>query len=670
MKKKIGEILRSRQVMFRFAVLLALVLTAVSVAACVAFDCSPLPLAAGALLLYAGVMLLYWLCRMLAGGGAQHSEKKVLSAQEFELLNGLRTPALLCGDDGQIQWCNRELLRLDGKRDLRGMMLEELLEVSLNDIMAVDELDVNVFGTVYGLRGYRLHGQNRCLLLWSSKQAQEELRIRFEEESMVIAYIMVDNLEEMMQVVQEKYRAISGEVEGVLRAWAEGAQGFLKEYERDRYLFIFDARHLRQFFDQKFDVLDRIRDIRVGEGSLPVTISIGVSGSEGSFADKDRDARSALDMALQRGGDQVVVKTGAGLDFFGGRSKGVQKLTKVRSRVMANELVMQLSKSSNVLIMGHRNMDFDALGSCAGVARLADFCGVRSNVIINESDPNMQRAYALLRRLPEYANRFIGGSDALELVNSDTLLVICDVNNPKQFECADLAASAFRTVIIDHHRKAAEFAQQPVLSYIEPAASSACELVAEILEQAIQGSGQLSKEEADLMFAGILLDTKHFTHNTGARTFSAAMYLRGEGANPVDAEALFQVDLESFCREARMQSHIITYHTHIGIALSESADNSAQDYVAAAKAADNLLRVDGIYASFAIVKIGDVVQISARSSGSVNVQLIVERLGGGGHFDAAATQLRGVSATEALEMLKEAIDDYLTSRSEQSGQGS
>jgi len=319
---------------------------------------------------------------------------------------------------------------------------------------------------------------------------------------------------------------------------------------------------------------------------------------------------------------------------------------------------MQLSKSSNVLIMAHRNMDFDALGACAAAARLAEFCGVRANIIINENDPNMKRSYQLLRKLEEYRSMFISGTDALELMTSETLLLICDVNNPTQFEAPDVAERVFRTVIIDHHRKTAEFRQQPVIAYIEPSASSASELMAEILEQVLP-AGSLAKEEADLMFAGVLLDTKHFTQSVGTRTFSASLYLRSEGANPADAERLFHVDMDSFRREARFQSNVITYRGGIGIALNEYPDNDTTDRVAAAKAADKLLKVEGMVATFALCKIGETVVISARSNGSINVQLIAEKLGGGGHYDAAAAQMKDVTVEEALEKLKAAIDEYL-----------
>lgn len=582
----------------------------------------------------------------------------------LDVMSRLRQPVLICDESGRIIWYNREFTHRIGRHEtLYGRGLDTVCDVTPAEIVAAESsegLDIEAFGTTFGVRGYKITSQskNYILMLWYDKAELKAAYRRIADETTVVAYIMVDNLEELMQYVQEKYRTASTEIESVLREWADSVQGILKEYERDRYFFIFDACHLEQFVTDRFDILDRIRDIRIGEGSLPVTVSIGISGTIGSFAEKDRAARGALDMALQRGGDQVVVKTETGLEFYGGHSKTVQKRTKVRARVVANELAVLMSGSSNTLIMGHRNMDFDALGACAGLARLAMFCGVKVNIIINEKDPNLKKCLEKLRNLPEYRNMFVSPSDAQDMLSSETLLVITDVNNKTQYEAPEVAENAFTTVIVDHHRKTAEFKTQPAVAYIEPSASSSCELVAEILEQSMP-SGQLPKSEADIMFAGILLDTKQFTRNTGARTFSAALYLRSEGANPADAQTLFKTNLDDFVREAKFTTNVFIYRSLIAIAVNDGDDNTMSDRIAAAKAADKLMTVEGVAASFALCRINDTVHISARSSGGVNVQLILEKIGGGGHYDAAATQLEGEQMTEALRRLKVAIDEYL-----------
>ncbi len=582
----------------------------------------------------------------------------------LDILSRLRQPVIICDENGRIIWYNRETTHKLGKREaLYGKNLDFICNTPISDIISAESaagIDTEVFGSLYSVRGYRLTSQNKgyILMMWQDKTELRAAYKKISDETIITAYIVVDNLDELLQYVQEKYRAVSAEIETVLKKWAEEANGIILEYERDRYFYIFDAEHLNKFISDKFDILDKIRDIRIGDSSLPVTVSIGISGISGSFSEKNRAAKAALDMALQRGGDQVVVKNENELEFYGGRNKGVQKRTKVRARVVANELAALISKSSNVLIMGHRNMDYDALGACAGLARLAIFCGVKTNIIINANDSNIEKGYNKLRRIPEYRNIFADALYGQDMITSETLLIIADVNNRLQFENADIADNAFNIVIIDHHRKKEEFKRPPAMAYIEPSASSACELVAEILEQAMP-AGQLPKDEADMMFAGILLDTKQFTRNTGSRTFNAALYLRNEGANPADVQELFKVNIDDYMRESRFSANIYTYHSFIAVAINESVDNTSADRISAAKAADKLLSLEGIEVSFAMCKIGNSILISARSSGSVNVQLIIEKLGGGGHFDAAATQIEGIEIPQAIEKLKAAIDDFL-----------
>ena len=336
----------------------------------------------------------------------------------------------------------------------------------------------------------------------------------------------------------------------------------------------------------------------------------------------------------------------------------MQKRTKVRARVIANELASLISKSQNVLIMGHRAADFDCIGACLGIARLCSFCGVPFHIVVNPKDPNFAKCYQRIQDVTEYQRStvFCNAAEAQELIGSETLTVIVDVNNKVQLEAPAVEEISHRTVYIDHHRKTAEFEEAPLISYIEPSASSACELVAEILEQSIP-NGMLTKEEADILYAGILLDTKQFTRNTGVRTFSAALYLRGEGASPTDAQTLFRSCLNDFISEAKFESNVVIYRKMLAISCNDEADNTASDRIAAAKAADKLLTVEGVKASFALCRIDDTVHISARSNGEINVQLILEKIEGGGHFDAAATQLPG-SMNDVLTRLKDAIDQY------------
>lgn len=472
-----------------------------------------------------------------------------------------------------------------------------------------------------------------------------------------IAYITVDNLDELLNYEQEDYRSASGDTEKKLRQWANEAGGVLKEYQQDKYIFVFERSNLDTFTKNGFDILDKIRDIRVGQNSIPITVSMGISAANGTPLEREKAAQSALDTALQRGGDQVVLKTDNSVDIFGGKTKIPQKRTKVKARVVANELISHISSSSNVIIMGHKFADFDAFGACVGLARLALFCGVPVNIVSDLDDSNLDRCRGWLANEPEYKGVFVDSDSAMDLITTETLLIIADVNNKFQFEDKRLYESCDRVAIIDHHRKTAEFEKEPIITYIEPAASAASELVAEMLEQVLPGE-ELRSTEADLMMAGILLDTNQFTKNTGTRTFSAALYLRGRGADVGEVQEFFKTELEDFQRELKFHSNVEIYKDICAIATAEG-ECTLKDKIPAAKAADKLLTVEGVKASFAIVPIGGEVHISARSTGTVNVQLLLEKLRGGGHFDSAGTRLEGMTVKEAQDLLKSAIDTYL-----------
>lgn len=616
--------------------------------------------------------LLYLLCAILADIiyslirrhiSPMRESNPLLGNMTLDLMSRLRQPVLICDDLGKVVWYNNSLVAKMNVPSLYGQKISDFCSLTTEDILganAAEGVEARIWDTPFAIRGYRFTIQSKdyILTVWTDKSEINRLYRQLADETAVLAYIMVDNLDDLQQNMKEKYRAASGEVESILRSWADSVNGVLKEYDRDRYLFVFRAADLEQFIADRFEILDRIREIRAGESTMAITLSIGISGSIGSLSEKERAANAALDMALQRGGDQVVIKNENGLEFYGGRNKSVQKRTKVRARVIANELLMLISKSSNVLIMGHRNADFDALGACAGLARIAKFCGVKANIVVNRDDPNLQKCFAKLRTIPDYKDVFVSASEAQDMINSETLLLIADVNNPVQFESTEIAENVFTTAIIDHHRKATEFENKPALAYIEPSASSSCELIAEILEQVIP-SGQLPKAEADIIYAGILLDTQQFARNTGARTFTAALYLRGEGANSADVQELFKTDLNDFIREANFTTNVYMYRDSIAFAVNDRNDNTSLDRIAAAKAADKLLSVEGVRASFALCRIGEAIHISARSAGTVNVQLILESLNGGGHFDAAGAQITGSDMAEALRLLRDAVDNYL-----------
>ena len=615
---------------------------------------------------------------------ADEADAAMFSSISLDLFSRLYMPIVICDSDGKIFWYNKAAAQvIHAGEVLYGRYLDQYCTATVREIRASDAPDgfpVAVLPTVHAhfhnntvfneerqtlrrdfrVKNYDFTLENKpyTLLLWNDKRDLVTLQQKMENAETVVGYILIDNLDEILQFVQEQYRFASAEVESILTRWITDRDGLIREYERNKYLIVFEARHLADLRENRFSVMDEIHTVRVGESNMPVTVSIGLAHIEGTLAEKEAAAHAALDLALQRGGDQVVYKTETGVEFFGGRTKSVQKRTKVKSRVFAGELAALISRASNVLIMGHRFADHDSIGSCIGIFKFAEFCGVRVNVVVNDADPNIRICLERFLSRDDYRGVFVDAPAAQDLVTSETLLVICDVSNPAAFEAQSLYECVRTSVIIDHHRKTGELKYPPALMYIEPSASSASELVSEMLEQSLP-LGSLPKEEADLLLAGILLDTNQFTRNTGVRTFSAALYLRSEGASPTDAKMLFRISPDDFMREAKFESNVIIYRDVIAISVRDSEGTTADDRIAAAKAADRLLTVSGVMASFALVRVDDVVHISARSQGNVNVQLILERLRGGGHYDVAGAQLRGVPMQTVLEQLKDAIDTYL-----------
>ena len=545
----------------------------------------------------------------------------------------------------------------------------ELCSISIDDLVATlpesgaaQTNDTSV-PVVIGERNYyakiyrQMLGKNTYYLVTFTDYTEyEQLRIKSENEAPVVAHIVLDNLNEIAEYVRVNYRSAANEIEEILKKFATDMNGMIREYNRDRYIMVYSRKKYEECASNKFDILETVRSVRLGDSSVPVTISIGISLVGENFEEREKNAASALEFALQRGGDQVAVKTEEDVLFYGGRTKGVQKKLGSQMRVFATQLTSLIAGAGNILIMGHASPDFDAIGSCVGIARLCMFCGQNPKIVMNTQNKNFLACTEKLLMLEDYKNVFISAEAGLDMVRSDTLLIIVDANNFNILESPDLASNIADFVVIDHHRKVAEFETEPKLNLIDPTASSASEMITAILEQCLP-TDTLYKEEANVLLAGIMVDTKNFTRTTGTMTFSAAMYLRGVGANSEIAGAFFREEFADFMSEAKFNSNVTMYMNKIAITQSNGNDPSF-DRVAAAKAADKLLTVRGVEASFALVEIEGIIHISARSNGNVNVQLILEKMGGGGHFDAAAAALKGEDMRSTLYRLKDAIDEY------------
>ena len=620
--------------------------------------------------LYAGMLsilvylllLTVWMAFRIRRMGIASSDAVVgiFDSELVGVLEKMLHPVLLSDETGRAVFCNAAFLDLSGRDTVAaGTPFVNLCVIRQEGEITYADFDgrccrVHRIPLQSGTRSYML------LSFYDETERRAALR-RYADERAVVAYAIIDNIEEILQFVQENYAETSNRVEERLREWMSSVGGLFRAYDRNKYLLIFDNAALEDCLSSRFAILDEIRSIRVGDG-MPITVSIGVSRLAGaSLADREKAAQYALDLALQRGGDQVVLRDEGGVSFYGGRTKAGYKRVNIKARVMAGQLLSLISRAGNVLIMGHRYGDYDSFAASVGLARLALNQGARVNIVVNRDDANLAPCFERLSVLPEYRGLFVDKAEGLDFAGADTLLIMTDVNNAGYSECPILMERAATVAVIDHHIKTASFNSAVKLEYIDPTASSACELVSEIIENSV-GARILRPEEAELLLSGVLLDTKRFTRNTGTRTFAVAQFLRGAGANPGEAFEFFKTTVSDLEKEARFHTNVLLYRNQIAIAAcdGEEVDNTYR--IAAAKAADGLLGVKGVTTSFALVRIEDVVYISARSDGTVNVQVILEQFDGGGHFDVAGAQVKGVTVEEVVQILRDSIDEYFDNK--------
>ena len=488
---------------------------------------------------------------------------------------------------------------------------------------------------------------------WMDVTDLEHMRTTLAETRPVVAIIMIDNYEDLMSACPEgKRSAVRAAVEEKMDQWRGGSGALLMKSDRDRYLMVLDEARYEKFAAGRFSVLDDVRTVQAGEG-VYATLSIGVGREAADFEALYKNAGLALEMALSRGGDQAVVKDQMNFEFYGGRAKTTEKRTKVKSRVMANALGDLMDDTEHVYVMGHKYADMDTLGAAVGICAIARKRGKAARIVLDMENNSVGPMLRKLRALPEYKDVFIGGGDAFLRVQPDTLLVVVDTNRPESVESEPLLESCNRVAVIDHHRRSSSYIEKMALNFHEPYASSASEMVTELLGYLLE-TGDLLKAEAEALLAGIVLDTKSFTNRTGGRTFEAAAYLRRAGADTQDVQRMFQSDLESMIDRYAIIRRAVLYREDLAIA----AIDEPCERVTAAKAADELLTLSGVQASFVFYPKDDGVYISARSLGEVNVQVIVEALGGGGNSTSAGGQLPGVTVEQVCQKLQEAIDKY------------
>jgi c-di-AMP phosphodiesterase-like protein len=473
---------------------------------------------------------------------------------------------------------------------------------------------------------------------------------------LVCAIIMLDNYDELIKNLSEKDKsAVLSAVDEKISAWIADSGGILCKYDRDRYLFLFEDRFLKTFIEQKFSLLDAVRE-SVKAGGVPATLSIGIGRDGKTFDDNFHYASLGIEMSLSRGGDQAVIKNKFNFEFYGGHSTEIEKRTKVKSRVMANAFGELVSDASTIFVMGHKYTDLDSLGAAVGVCSIARKRGKSAYIVLDIDSTVAENLVNRLRLNPEYKTAFISAQDAMLFADSNSLLVVVDTNRPEQVESEALLLSCNHVAVIDHHRRAATYIDNATLNFHEPYASSACELAVEMMQYLVDPSDIL-RVEAEALLAGIVLDTKAFTIRTGSRTFDAASFLRRCGADTTEVKRLLQSDFDTTMEKYAIIRRARIYRSGVAIAFSDEPENR----VIVAQAADELLNIAGIQASFVISPDGDSVFISARSIGNINVQVIMEKLGGGGNQSTAGSQITGMSIEKVTEKLKTAIDNYLES---------
>lgn len=565
---------------------------------------------------------------------------------------------------GEILWGNDRFVGLTGLKD-------KLFEVTVADAVPGFDSHWLLEGkreapeyVVWNHRTYRVFGAlNRtdelkgdhstmATTYWLDITEAEQMRQTLDMTRPTVAILMIDNYEDLMKACPESKRsALLADIEEKLNDWCADSGGLLLGYDRDRYLFVMEEKDFSTYAEKKFDVLDSVRTVE--SGGVSATLSIGVGRDGDSFDGLFKNADLALEMALSRGGDQAVVKDRNNFEFYGGRSKTTEKRTKVKSRVMANALRELVQDARNVYVMGHKYADMDSLGAAAGICCISRKLGKKAQIVIDTENNAAHPVLRALQQMPEYAGVFVAGETAFLHAQPDTLLVVVDTNRPDSVESEPLLESCTRVAVIDHHRRGSSYIDKMTLNYHEPYASSASELVTELMQYLLEPTDIL-KCEAEALLAGVVLDTKNFTNRTGGRTFEAAAYLRRAGADTQDVQRMFQSDLDAMVTRYAIMRQAQIYHGDIAVV----AADEAYDRVTAAKAADELLTIRGIRASFVLYRKDDGVYMSARSLGEVNVQVILEALGGGGNSTTAGGQAKGITVAEAKEKLLAAIDQY------------
>lgn len=585
-------------------------------------------------------------------------------------------PLVIVETDGNIIWRSTKFATEFANIDINNYM-SELIDELREKIEQEQEKNVKrdiVKNMTIGNKEYKIVGRyvnfktlktknrknkNEYMIILYFIDNTEKIKLQKEyiDSKSCVGIIMVDNYEENMQRIDASEKPqIIAEIDKEMYDWANQSNGVLIKSDRDRYVFLFEQRYLQDIKEDKFSILDKIKEINNKE-KVQFTLSIALSNEGQTDKEKYKSAQAAMDIVLGRGGDQAVIRENDIYKFFGGRVEEVEKRTKVKARVVAHALENLIKESSKVMVMGHTNGDMDSIGSCMGIYRLAKTLGTNAYIVCSDDSPSIKSFRQEIDKDPEYEDVIINKDVAIENVDEDTLLVVVDTHKVNYVDSPELLEKVPKIVVIDHHRRSTNFIENATLMFQEVYASSAAELVTELL-QYVEANVKLKTTEAESLYAGIMMDTKNFTFKTGVRTFEAAAYLRKCGVDIIRVKKWFQSDLASFNTIADIvkKAQII----ESGIAISTYDEITKDASLTCAKAADELLTISNITASFVLGNTGEKICISGRSIGDINVQVILEKLGGGGHITLAGAQVEGMTMEETKQELINRINEYFS----------
>ncbi|MBO4910817.1 MAG: DHH family phosphoesterase [Lachnospiraceae bacterium] len=600
-----------------------------------------------------------------------------------KLLKELDIPYALLDEDGKVMWTNyafEQVTEIEGKFT---KSITSLFPVITGDKLPRDEenteseFDIEHLGKDYTIKLKRIplkemaensaiieaEGYNGYLiaLFMFDKTALNIALQELDDQSLCVGMIYLDNFDEAMESVEEvKQSLLAALIDRKVNKYISSVDGICRKMEKDKYLIILRKKAIAEMQDKHFELLSDIKTVKIGENSMSVTTSIGLGTDGLTYAQNYEYARNAIDLALGRGGDQAVIKTKDQVTYYGGKSQTVEKNTRVKARVKAQALREIITAKENVLIMGHRNPDADAFGAAVGIYCISKVLGKNAYIVMDNPNSDIQPIVdTFVNGSEEFEDVLITSQQAIDFASTGSVLVVVDVNKPSITECPDLIKYCKTIVVLDHHRAGNEVIENATLSYIEPYASSACEMISEILQYAADNV-KIRPEEADCMYSGIMVDSNNFQSKAGVRTFEAAAFLRRCGADVTRVRKMFRADASEYKAKADAVSQAEIYRGSYAISIC-TADDCPSPTVIGAQAANELLNIRGIKASFVLTEFGSKIHISARSIDEVNVQLIMERMGGGGHLSVAACQLEGTQIEEAIGELKNTIDSMMES---------